>query len=50
MAIATDKSVESVPVSTVSRKKGWADLDLTLKKHPIQKDIIPLKDDKAIRN
>ena len=50
MAIATDKSVESVSVSTVSRKKGWADLDLTLKKHPIQKDIIPLKDDKAIRN
>ena len=50
MAIATDKSVESVPVSTVSRKKGWADLDLSLKKHPIQKDIIPLKDDKAIRN
>ena len=50
MAIATDKSVESVPVSTVSRRKGWADLDLSLKKHPIQKDIIPLKDDKAIRN
>tara|TARA_Y100000034_G_C6832447_1_gene375876 strand:+ start:707 stop:1144 length:438 start_codon:yes stop_codon:yes gene_type:complete len=50
MAIATDKSVESVPVSIVSRKKGWADLDLSLKKHPIQKDIIPLKDDKAIRN
>ena len=50
MAIATDKSVESVPVSIVSRKKGWADLDLSLKIHPIQKDIIPLKDDKAIRN
>jgi phage baseplate assembly protein W len=50
MTIATDKSVENVPVSTVSRKKGWADLDLSLKKHPIQKDIVPLKDDKAIRN
>ena len=50
MPIATDKSVESVPVSIVARKKGWADLDLSLKKHPIQKDIIPLKDDKAIKN
>ena len=50
MAIATDKSAVYAPVSTVSRKKGWADLDLSLKRHPIQKDIIPLKDDKAIRN
>jgi|TARA_B110000263_G_C14863794_1_gene309788 phage baseplate assembly protein W len=50
MAIATDKSAVYTPVSTVSRKKGWADLDLSLKRHPIQKDIIPLKDDKAIRN
>jgi phage baseplate assembly protein W len=50
MAIATDKSVETVPISTVARKKGWADLDLSLKKHPIQKDIVSLKDDKAIRN
>ena len=50
MAIATDKSAVYAPISTVSRKKGWADLDLSLKRHPIQKDIIPLKDDKAIRN
>ena len=50
MAIATDKSSVYAPISTVSRKKGWADLDLSLKKHPIQKDIIPLKDDRAIRN
>ena len=50
MAIATDKSVETVPVSTVSRKKGWSDLDLSLKRHPIQKDILPLKDDRAIKN
>ena len=50
MAIATDKSSVYAPISTVSRKKGWADLDLSLKKHPIQKDIIPLKDDNAIKN
>ena len=50
MAIATDKSSVYAPISTVSRKKGWADLDLSLKKHPIQKDIITLKDDNAIKN
>lgn len=36
--------------SIVSRKKAWRDLDLTLKIHPIRKDIIPLKDDAAIKN
>lgn len=36
--------------SVVSKKKGWKDLDLTLKIHPIRKDIIPLKDDAAIKN
>ena len=50
MTIASDKSSVYAPISTVSRKKGWADLDLSLKKHTIQKDIIPLKDDRAIRN
>ena len=50
MAIATDKTVETVPVSIVSRKKGWSDLDLSLKRHPLQKDILPLKDDNAIKN
>jgi len=34
----------------VSRKKPWRDLDLSLKIHPIRKDIIPLKDDAAIKN
>ena len=34
----------------VSQKRGWADLDLSLKLHPIRKDIIPLKDDRAIKN
>jgi len=34
----------------VSRKKAHRDLDLSLKIHPIRKDIIPLKDDAAIKN
>ena len=34
----------------VSKKKPHRDLDLSLKIHPIRKDIIPLKDDAAIRN
>mgnify|MGYP001108124044 FL=1 len=34
----------------VSKKKPWRDLDLSLRIHPIRKDIIPLKDDAAIKN
>ena len=34
----------------VSRKKPHRDLDLSLKIHPIRKDIIPLKDDAAVKN
>jgi len=34
----------------VSKKKPWRDLDLGLTVHPIRKDIIPLKDDAAIKN
>ena len=37
-------------ISVVGRKKGWADLNLKLTLHPIRKDIIPLKDDEAIKN
>ena len=36
--------------SLVSKKKGHRDLDLSLKKHPIRKDINVLKDDNAIKN
>ena len=35
--------------STSSRLKQWTDLDLNLKLHPIRKDIIPLRDDQAIK-
>jgi len=45
-----DKTASSGPISVVSRKKGWADLNLSLTPHPIRKDIIPLKDDAAIKN
>jgi len=34
----------------VSRRKQHRDLDLSLKIHPIRKDIIPLKDDAAVKN
>ena len=34
----------------VSKKKPYRDLDLSLKIHPIRKDIIPLKDDAAVKN
>ena len=48
--ILGDQSASTGVVSTVSRKKGWADLNLSLPLHPIRKDIIPLKDDDAIKN
>lgn len=37
-------------INITARKKPWTDLDLSLRLHPIRKDIIPLKDDAAIRN
>ena len=40
----------STQISIVSKKKGWADLNLSLILHPIRKDIIPLRDDAAIKN
>jgi phage baseplate assembly protein W len=47
-----DKQVkEGVSASKiVARKKPYRDLDLSLAIHPIRKDIIPLKDDRAIVN
>lgn len=41
---------DSAGQSLVSRKKGWADLDLKLTPHPRNGDIIPLRDEKAIKN
>ena len=33
-----------------SRKKTITDLDLSLTLHPIRKDVVPLRDDNAIKN
>jgi phage baseplate assembly protein W len=35
--------------SRSSRLKQWTDLDLNLTLHPIRKDIVPLRDDQAIK-
>ena len=37
-------------VSITSRRKGYSDLNLSLQLHPTRKDIIPLKDDAALKN
>ena len=41
---------DSSPSTNSARKTGYADLDLSLTKHPIRNDIVLLKDDKAIKN
>lgn len=50
--IQSDKSItgDIAQSRIVSKKKPHRDLDLSLKIHPIRKDIIPLKDDNAIKN
>ena len=49
--IQSDKRVSTgVNSSRVSRSKQWSDLDLSLTLHPIRKDIMPLRDDAALRN
>jgi len=50
--ILSDKSVtgDLKKARVTARVKGWRDLDLSLTLHPIRKDIIPLKDDNAIKN
>ena len=50
MAIYSDKSSTTKQVSIVTRKKNFSDLDMSLTKHPIRKDITPLKDDNAVKN
>lgn len=50
MASLSDKSGTESAVSIVSRKKPWADLNLKLTLHPIRKDVVPLKDDAAIKS
>lgn len=52
MANLSDKQVNDNYRKSIvdSRKKQWTDLDLSLTVHPIRKDIIPLRDDVAVRN
>jgi phage baseplate assembly protein W len=45
-----NKSDKRNNVSIVSRKKGYRDLDLSLKRHPITGKITTLKDDAAVKN
>ena len=48
----SDKSIigDIQKAKVTARQVGHSDLDLSLKIHPIRKDIIPLKDDNAIKN
>ena len=50
--IQSDKNISGdlTKAKIVSKKKAWRDLDLNLTTHPIRKDIIPLRDDDAIKN
>lgn len=50
--IQSDKSIigDIEKAKVTARQVGHRDLDLSLKIHPIRKDIIPLKDDNAIKN
>tara|TARA_B100001057_G_scaffold23735_1_gene21936 strand:- start:8090 stop:8539 length:450 start_codon:yes stop_codon:yes gene_type:complete len=50
--LQSDKSISDgfKKASVDSRRKSWSDLDLSLTLHPIRKDIVPLRDDNAIRN
>tara|TARA_B100001093_G_scaffold128481_1_gene120946 strand:- start:459 stop:911 length:453 start_codon:yes stop_codon:yes gene_type:complete len=49
--ILSDYSVigDTKKASKASRVKPWTDLNLNLTLHPIRKDIVPLKDDEAIK-
>ena len=50
--ILSDRSISGdlKKARIASRVKGWRDLDLSLTLHPIRKDIMPLKDDNAVKN
>jgi len=45
-----NKSDKRNSASIVSRKKGYRDLDLSLKRHPLTGKINTLKDDAAVKN
>ena len=51
-AFLSDRTVggDRGKVGNVARTKNYSDLDLSLRLHPIRKDIIPLRDDQAVKN
>ena len=51
-AFLSDRTVggEVNKIGNVARTKSYSDLDLSLRLHPIRKDIIPLRDDQAVKN
>lgn len=48
--MATYNSDKSGQVSITSVKSRYSDLNLQMIPHPLKKDIIPLKDDAAVKN
>ena len=48
----SDKSISSSGKASIisAKKKEYRDLDLSLTLHPIKKDIVPLRDDNAVKN
>ena len=48
----SDKTINNTSKSSIitARRKEFRDLDLSLTLHPTKKDIMPLRDDQAIKN
>jgi phage baseplate assembly protein W len=46
----SDRSGTTNKASIVARTKQYSDLDLNLTLHPVRKDIIPLRDDMAVKS
>ena len=50
MSYTKNPSDKTGVVSTTAMTKSFSDLNLKLTLHPVRKDIMPLKDDAAIKN
>lgn len=50
MSYTKNPSDKTGVVSTTARTKAFSDLNLKLTLHPVRKDIMPLKDDAAVKN
>ncbi len=49
--VGSDKTIKgnTTKARVVSKKKPWKDLDLNFVPHPIRGDLVPLRDDNAIK-